>query len=65
MKFASAIALAAISGASAFVAPQGPAASTTQLSMSDVRTSVRCVTCWVWIGVEKFPRTSRLPPSRQ
>ena len=47
MKFASAIALAAISGASAFVAPQGPAASTTQLSMSDVRTSVRCVT---WLG---------------
>ena len=45
MKFTSAIALAAISGASAFVAPQGPAASTTQLSMSDVRTSVRCVNC--------------------
>ena len=41
MKFSAALALAAINGVNAFVAPQGPAVSSTQLSMSDYRTSVR------------------------
>ena len=41
MKFSAAIALAALTGANAFVAPQGSAASSTQLAMSDYRTSVR------------------------
>ena len=34
-------ALAALTGANAFVAPQGPVASSTQLAMSDIYTSVR------------------------
>ena len=41
MKFAAAVALAALTGANAFVAPQGPVASSTQLAMSDIYTSVR------------------------
>ena len=41
MKFSAAIALAAITGANAFVAPQNNGVSKTQLAMSDYATSVR------------------------
>eukprot|EP00579_Thalassiosira_antarctica_P017381 CAMPEP_0201945596 /NCGR_PEP_ID=MMETSP0903-20130614/53980_1 /ASSEMBLY_ACC=CAM_ASM_000552 /TAXON_ID=420261 /ORGANISM="Thalassiosira antarctica, Strain CCMP982" /LENGTH=371 /DNA_ID=CAMNT_0048488665 /DNA_START=1179 /DNA_END=2295 /DNA_ORIENTATION=- len=41
MKFSAAIAIAALTGVNAFVAPQGTGVSSTQLAMSDYRTSVR------------------------
>merc|ERR1719296_254110 len=41
MMFSAAIALAALTGANAFVAPQRSATTTTQLAMSDFYTSVR------------------------
>ena len=41
MKFSAAIALAAITGANAFVAPQNNNGAKTQLAMSDYATSVR------------------------
>merc|ERR1711906_71462 len=41
MKFSASIAVAALAGVEAFVAPGGNGGSTTQLAMSDYRTSVR------------------------
>jgi hypothetical protein len=41
MKFSAAVALAALTGVNAFVAPKGIGVSSTQLAMSDYRTSVR------------------------